>query len=585
MTKLTTVILLLIAIQAWGQTTKLAEVEIIKEWNVKKDIQAIPGTTYEYILEDDTARYLRAPAGKKIRAKITFFDANEPTTPPPPPATIYTDTIDDRDVKIKYSSGWQPFNGNVYYKKTAQYNPSAGSSFSFTFTGFHIQWWAERRFNHGAVKIEIFNSQTQRIRLIENITQYNARTNNVRELIWQDSLAQGQYTMVVTMTVKDNVTDYIVIKSLTPIVGSVDPIPDPLPPLPAEDRVPVYPEQDVKRAIETASTGKTIEIQPGVYTLIPIYVPIGVNILCKNEATIFAASAGTEGSGVKAGIFNLSSGSKVNGNQYIKGCTLDGSNTGYSAIMINNRDNITIEGHTIKDFNFNGVWISNSTGSKVLNNIFTNTAWSDTRYLSGALNIAGVTDMLIQYNKFLSNKNSKGTGIEALWKNTPLTNVKILNNIFDLSHHNPWNNSSSKNFSIELHDTYYRGLEIAYNEFQNEMSLASHKPGDGSKTWIHHNTGNLEGDTYFIETVADDFNVHDNVVSNAQMFAANFQKNSVWKNWVFRNNRLEKPAPMPSWGGAVLIGPLGVQNVLLEANALPSPTVKYMGTTGGVTIR
>jgi hypothetical protein len=162
-----------------------------------------------------------------------------------------------------------------------------------------------------------------------------------------------------------------------------------------------------------------------------------------------------------------------------------------------------------------------------------------------------------------------------------------LNNVFDLSHHNPWNGGTSKNFSMELHDTYYKGLEIAYNEFQNEMSLASHKPGDGTKTVIHHNTGNLEGDTYFIETVADDFEVYDNTISNAQMFAVNFQKNSVWKNWTFRNNKLLSPAAMPSWGGAILIGGLGVQNVLLENNSLPSPIVRFMDPSKatGVTIR
>jgi parallel beta-helix repeat protein len=565
--------------------SRLAEVEIIREWSVRKDINVKPGMSYQHILGDDTARYFHPADGKKIRVKYIFEDITP--LPPPPPATVYTDSVDDRNARVKYSAGWIAYTGNTYHKKTAQYNSAAGASFSFTFTGHKIQWYAERRFNHGEARVDIFNTAGKRVKA-DTVNLYNARTNNASELIYQDTIKQGTYTMTVTMVVKENINDYIVVQSYTPIVGSNDPgpTPAPIPIPPIENSINVYPGSNVKQVIETASAGKTIILNQGTYVLQPVYIPTGVNILCKS-ALIQAAAAGYEASGIKAGVLNLSSGSRVNGNQYVKGCAIDGRNVGYSAIMVNNRDNVTIEGHTISDFNFNGVWISNSSGSKVLGNTFGNTSWSDPRYLSGALNIAGVTNMVIQHNKFTSNKNSKGTGIEALWKNTTLTNVKILNNVFDLSHHNPWNGGTSKNFSMELHDTYYKGLEIAYNEFQNEMSLASHKPGDGTKTVIHHNTGNLEGDTYFIETVADDFEVYDNTISNAQMFAVNFQKNSVWKNWTFRNNKLLSPAAMPSWGGAILIGGLGVQNVLLENNSLPSPIVRFMDPSKatGVTIR
>lgn len=573
---------ILIAVAGLSQT-RLAEVEIVKEWKAKKDIQATPGSSYIYELGDDTARYYHKPEGKRILARVLFEDIDTPI--PPPPITLYTDTIDDRDIRIKYSGGWQPFNGNAYYKQTAHYNPTASASFTVNFTGNRVQWWSEKRFNHGKATISIYKNT----KLLKDsvIDMYDARRDNVRSIVYDDTVKQGQYTMTVVMNVANNVTDYIVIQSTTPITGHVDPVPpSPSTPLPTENTIHVYPGQDLVRTIQTTSPGKTVIIEKGTYTTVPIHVPVGVNIVC-NESTINAASAGQENGGIKAGIFNLNSGSTANGNQYIRGCVLDGKNIGYAAIMISNRDNVTIEYSIIQDFTFNGAWFTNCVNGKIVHSTFLNTAWSDPRYLSGAVNIAGVTNMLIQNNKFLSDKNSKGTGIEALWKNTTLTNIKILNNKFDLSHHNPWNGGTSKNFSIELHDTYYRGLEIAYNEFQNEMSLASHKPGNGTKTLIHHNTGNLEGDTYFIETVADDFEIYDNVVSNSQMFAANFQANSTWKNWIFRNNRLEKPAPMPPWGGSILIGPKGVQNVLVEANVLPSPVVKWMdkNTEGGVIIR
>jgi len=68
------------------------------------------------------------------------------------------------------------------------------------------------------------------------------------------------------------------------------------------------------------------------------------------------------------------------------------------------------------------------------------------------------------------------------------------------------------------------------------------------------------------------------------MFLANFQPNSKWKNWLVRNNSHTGGVP-PSWGAAVLIGASGVSNVILESNVLPTPTVKFMGVQGGVTVR
>jgi hypothetical protein len=569
----------MVAITTMSQT-KLAEVEIIREWNSRIDVELSPGDTYEWILGDDTARYFKPVGGVPLRARLVVENAETP--PPPPPNIVYKDTIDDRDARVKYSAGWTAYTNTMYHKRTAQYNNAANNSFTVPFTGYKVQWWGEKRLNHGNARVDIFNDSSRLI-FSRTVSQYNPRSENISELLFQkDSLKQGKYTMVVTMAVPYNMTDYIVAFSKLPIVGSVEP--PVTPPAPIENSIHVNPGANLKQILETASAGKTVIIENGTYPTQPIHIPVGVNVLC-NGATLQAVANGTENSGIKAGIINLSSGSRTTGNQYVKGCKMDGRNTGYSAVMVNNRDNVTIENLTVQDFNFNGVWISNSTGSRIANSSFTNTGWSDTRYLSGAINIAGVTNTIIEHSQFFSDRDNKGTGIEALWKNTTLTNVKILNNKFNLSHYNPWNNGSSKNFSIELHDTYYRGLEIAHNEFQNEMSLASHKPGNGTKTIIHDNVGNLEGDTYFIETVADDFEVYNNTVSNSQMFAANFQPNSKWKNWTFKNNRLNSPAGMPSWGGSVLIGPLGVENVLLEANILPSPTVKYMGINGGVTVR
>lgn len=501
----------------------------------------------------------------------TYVPPTGPTEPPPPPVTVYTDSIDDRDVRIKYSTGWVSYNNTMYHKKTAKYNDVKGASFTFSFTGNKIQWWAERRFNHGSAKVEIFN-ENGKLRKTANPSQYNARSTNISEMIYEDTVKQGKYTMVVTMEVINNITDYIVVQSNTPIVGSVDP-----PPPPTGDVINVYPGANLEQILLSAAN-KTIKLNPGNYVTNPLFIPVNVNVLCDN-AVISTNTFGDVESKVKVGIFNLNSGSRTAANQSITGCIFDGKNVAYSGVMVYNRDGVTLQNLVVRDTNFNGVWCTACSNFKLLNSEFMNAAWSSGSYLSGALNIANVSNSLIQYNRFLSNKNSKGTGIEALWKKTELTNIKILNNKFDLSHHNPWNNGTSKNFAMELHDTYYRGLEIAYNEFQNEISLASHLPGNGAKTWVHHNTGNLENDTYFIEAICDDLEVNDNNISGCAMFSANMQENSKWKNHVYRNNTFASSGKV-DWGAIFLFGKAGVQNVRIENNTISragNVLVKFMG--------
>lgn len=336
-----------------------------------------------------------------------------------------------------------------------------------------------------------------------------------------------------------------------------------------------------EEAIRTAAPGKTVVFNKGDYILPRIAVNPGVSI--DFGGSIIRPNPGTE----ERGMFEFKSSVKTAGNQSIKNGTIEANNF-YAAVIADNRDNLEVS-LNVRQTRFTSVWINNSVGSKVVNGSFHNGGWSSTGYLSGAINIKSVTDFLIEGNTFTSDGADQGTAIEALWKfpDNPnvLRNVKILRNTFKLDHRNPWNNNTLKNFSIELHNTDYRGLEIAYNNIGNEMSLASHRRGDGTKTLIHDNFGNLGGDTYFIESVADDFEVYNNIIENCSMFMANFQANTKWRNWNIYNNELKNPSGALSWGGVILIGSLGVENVRLENNRFPKdrPLIKYMGVSGGIT--
>jgi parallel beta-helix repeat protein len=374
-------------------------------------------------------------------------------------------------------------------------------------------------------------------------------------------------------------------KGVDLIIKVIDKAEEPVPIPPPTNVINVQPGQSIKAAVESAAAGKTVLIAQGSYSEPNINVPVGVNILGNGVVAITASTYGAAGS-AETGLFILRSSAGTQGNQTIANLTLEGNNIGYGGIFVEGRDKVTIKNCIIRNFNFHGIWLRTVKDSEVLDNELNNTAWASSGYSSGQINIFALTNVNILRNKVLSNKNNKGTGIEALWKQSTMTNLKIMYNTFDLSHQNPWNNGIAKNFSIEIHDTRYNGIEIAFNTIKNQLSMASHFPATTTaKTLIHDNTGDLGGDTMFIENICDNLEAYNNTVTNALMFAANFQPNSVWKNNNFHNNTFTSTGAV-SWGGMFLIGPLGVQSFVIKDNIFKlngNVKVKYMGTTGGVT--
>lgn len=343
----------------------------------------------------------------------------------------------------------------------------------------------------------------------------------------------------------------------------------------------------VVEAIKTAGEGRTVLIG-NVEVPMPIIdnVPAGVEIKGSGATYFKATVLGTESSGVKKSIFNTIG----PGPRKFTNFGMRGANIGYSGIKIMQADLSKINNVTFEDFNFNGAWGESCKGLEITDSKFINSAWSGANYLSGAINIRNLVDPVIKGCHFSSNKNNKGTGIEALWKypDNPnkLSNLKILNNTFRLSHQNPWNNGASRNFSIELHNTIYDGIEIGNNDIGNEISLASHMPGTGKLVWVHHNIARLGGDHYFLENIHDDLLSEFNDVEGAFMLSSNTQRNSKWKNHIWRNNRFVSSGAL-SWGGIFLFGAAGVENVNIHSNDItPKGNVltKFMGTVGGVTV-
>lgn len=512
---------------------------------------------------------------------VTIADTSAIPDPVVIPPAVLT-TIDNADASIVYAGGgWYsgPTTAAGFYpappNSTLAYASAAGNTATLIFNGTSVEVYCERKTGTG------HGSASLQVDALSAVTVDLNTAGGVSSVFKVENLSPGQHTFKLTVVGGGNVVlDYIKING-----SAVTPTP-PIDPPPTGSII-VNPGQSIKAAVEAAAAGKTVSIQAGNYSEPNINVPAGVNITGVGSVVITATTPGVSGD-AETGLFILRSSSTTQGNQTISNLILEGNNVGYGGILVENRDKVYLRGNTIRNFNFHGIWLRSVKDSEVTDNDLLNTAWASSAYASGQINIYALTNVNILRNKIRSDKDKKGTGIEALWKESTMTNLKINYNTFTLSHLNPWGNYQAKNFSIEIHDTYYNGIEVAYNTFNNQLSMASHKPATAAtpgKTIIHHNTGDLGGDTMFIENICDNLEAYDNTVTNAQMYAANFQPNSVWKNNKFYNNTFTSSGAV-SWGGFFLIGPLGVQTFTITGNTFKlsgNVKVKYMGTTGGVT--
>lgn len=341
-----------------------------------------------------------------------------------------------------------------------------------------------------------------------------------------------------------------------------------------------------EEAIRTAGEGRTIVIAPGQRFDLPA-MDVKNLIVEGNGSTITPRLAGGESTGTRKGIFHL-----TGGKLELRNVVFDGQNKGYAAATGGNGSDVKLSKVKTRDFNFTGTWFQNVSNLNVLDCEFHNTGWADSRYMTGALMLNNITNYLVTRCKFTSDKNSKGTGIESNLlggNDSKLINGRITHNQFSLSRHNPWNGGASQNFSMELTNVSVFGLDVSYNEINNEISFALGRRSNGNKTLVHHNTGNLGGDYFFIEAMLDDLEVYENNISNVRMFSVNFQKNGVWRNHVYRKNTVTNPAPALSWGSCwIMIGGDGAQNYLVEGNNFPAvrkEVVQFQGVRGGVTVR
>jgi hypothetical protein len=142
-----------------------------------------------------------------------FYSISKKVTAPPPVQTV-EQIIDDSNTLIKYNPAWSPFTGSVYQDGGARYTVTVGATATLSFTGNRVEYWAEKRFNHGKAEVSIVRNDGTTTTPIttKEVDLYDKRTDNVKALLFDSGvLPQASYTVTIKMTGNKNTawqTDY-----------------------------------------------------------------------------------------------------------------------------------------------------------------------------------------------------------------------------------------------------------------------------------------------------------------------------------------------------------------------------------------
>jgi hypothetical protein len=211
----------LIGLPAISQT-KLAEV--FKVWETKK-VPVSDGFTFRYRLWDkyDTAIYYQT--GIDTFEVTTTFKKVSGTKPPPlpdiisamddnviAPGQVYAPATNAGD-NVYFPAGWSHMKGQtwnqtpegnpIHYNKTASFIDAVatgGSYVEITCTCYRVDWYTEKRVNHGIAAISVDGATPVDVDL------YDPRTDNNSLLVWTSpqGMTNATHKFRVTYTGRKN---------------------------------------------------------------------------------------------------------------------------------------------------------------------------------------------------------------------------------------------------------------------------------------------------------------------------------------------------------------------------------------------
>jgi hypothetical protein len=384
------------------------------------------------------------------------------------------------------------------------------------------------------------------------------------------SLKDGKIIGKLTHTIPD----YPVIPTTPPVVE-----PPIVTPPPTTKVINVSPGiNTIGNAAKAAASGYTIVPANGTYNEADFILPPGVSIVGQSKDGVIVNATTKKiyptDDPLKNGVIQARSDSRVNGNQRIANLTIRGNGNAIGGILVNNRDNVTVEDIYIENCNFYGLWLFYADNPKVYRVKTFNTSWCSTSFASGEICFAEISNYIFEDIEVTSNSPTRGYGFKFLWGNYTENGVTKYRNLYAgtfrriktrMNHSSNWANNTSYNIGFELHDFIAKGpILIESPDFGNQVSL--HSPvADNFPITFRNPVGDLGNDRYVFEVIKDNVIVENPNFKNASQFMFNGQDNRLVTNVQVTGGSYDQgTAPNTGWGAFVLIGRKGTQGVVFK---------------------
>jgi len=195
--------------------------EISKVWKTKR-VNVADGSVYRYKLwsGSDTAIYYQT--GADTFEVVTTFKKVSSTKPPVlpdiistlddnavSPGQVYNPAVNAGDNIYIPATGWTHFKGQtwnqtpeglpIHYNKTISVVDLAGAYLEITCTCYRVDWYTEKRENHGIAQVSVDGAAPQDVDL------YQARTDNNSTLVWTSpTLTNATHKIRVSYTARKN---------------------------------------------------------------------------------------------------------------------------------------------------------------------------------------------------------------------------------------------------------------------------------------------------------------------------------------------------------------------------------------------
>ena len=341
-----------------------------------------------------------------------------------------------------------------------------------------------------------------------------------------------------------------------------------------------------------ANQGHTIQLASGTFLENGLVeVPLGVNVIGAGiDQTILGAASSfyynpaTPGYATDKFLISLNEFNQLNGNQTLKGFTIDGGlKQLHGGIYVRHRNNVTIDGVKVQNTNFSGIWLWDVKDSKLINSQLINCSWGSSAYCSGALNLGNLERVEVDQ---LNVDENTGYGIKAIGPggSNDVWNLKIHDSRISVNPFGIWNGGSAPNIAIELWQVNLIGNEIYNCYVDNTISLVNSNatPSTGVQTIrVHHNTIDMDtrarGAGYGVELTIHDAEVDHNYFVKGNYGIANWDNPMI--NWSIHHNTFY--AIQGTYPGEVVRSQWsGLHNVKLYSNTIEFASDKTMNVVG-----